>query len=122
MPADAIIVVFGKLLDDGAGEDRHVARRTICSSAGKPFGLTKWIATSRCGPHAGSSGRQNFSTEPADAFRDHHRDVIADFTISILSALSTVTVVPAENPILTGDWAAALWETVRSLSSVIRPS
>src|SRR5262249_3877835 len=47
---------------------------------------------------------------------------LADFTISILSALSTVTVVPGGKPILTGDCAAALCETVKSLSSLILPS
>jgi hypothetical protein len=46
----------------------------------------------------------------------------ADLTISILSALSTVTVVPTGNPILTGDCAAAVCETAISLSSVILPS
>ena len=46
----------------------------------------------------------------------------ADFTISILSALSTVTVVPGGKPILTGDCAAALCDTLSSVSSVIRPS
>ena len=38
----------------------------------------------------------------------------ADFTISILSALSTVTVVPAWKPILVGACAAALADTVSS--------
>ena len=36
---------------------------------------------------------------------------LADFTISILSALSTVITVPGGNPIFTGDCAAALAET-----------
>jgi hypothetical protein len=43
----------------------------------------------------------------------------ADFTISILSALSTVTTVPTPNPIFTGDCATAFGETV---SGVSRPA
>ena len=46
----------------------------------------------------------------------------ADFTISILSALSTVTMVPGGKPILVGAAAAAFAETVSSVSSVSRPS
>ena len=46
----------------------------------------------------------------------------ADFTISILSALSTVTRVPGGKPIFTGACAAALAETASGLSRVIRPS
>ncbi len=44
----------------------------------------------------------------------------ADFTIIILSALSTVTWVPTGKPILVGDCAAALGETVNSVSNVMR--
>ncbi len=46
----------------------------------------------------------------------------ADLTISILMALSTVTWVPIGNPILVGDCATALADTVNRLSSVMRPS
>src|SRR5262249_51201460 len=47
---------------------------------------------------------------------------LADFTISIFSALSTVTVVPILKPILVGCWAAALRDTVSNVLSEIRPS
>ena len=40
----------------------------------------------------------------------------ADFTISILSALSTVTWVPTGKPILVGDCAIALRDTVNNVS------
>ena len=46
---------------------------------------------------------------------------LADFTIIILSALSTVTCVPTGKPILVGDCAAALRETVNSVSNVMCP-
>ena len=41
----------------------------------------------------------------------------AECTSSIFSALSTVTVTPARNPILEGVCATALGETVSSVSS-----
>ncbi len=63
-----------------------------------------------------------FSIEPPTPSASTTAMSFADFTSSILSALSTVMVVPTGNPILTGDCASALGETVSSLSSVIRPS
>ena len=47
---------------------------------------------------------------------------LADLTISILSALSTVTTVPALKPILDGCWATAFADTVSGESSVSRRS
>ncbi len=47
---------------------------------------------------------------------------LADFTIIILSALSTVTWVPGGKPILDGDSEAATGDTVSSVSSDRRPS
>ena len=44
----------------------------------------------------------------------------ADFTIIILSALSTVTWLPAGKPILVGDCMAAFGDTVNSVSDVMR--
>jgi len=44
----------------------------------------------------------------------------ADFTIIILTALSTVTCVPTGKPILVGDWMLAFAETVNKVSGVIR--
>ena len=47
---------------------------------------------------------------------------LADFTISIFSALSMVTRVPALNPILVGCCAAALRDTVSKVLKATRPS
>jgi hypothetical protein len=47
---------------------------------------------------------------------------LADFTISILSALSTVSWVPGLKPILEGGSAAAVSETVMSVSGVTLPA
>ena len=47
---------------------------------------------------------------------------LADFTISIFSALSTVRRVPTLKPILVGCCAAALRDTVSSVSKPTRPS
>ena len=47
---------------------------------------------------------------------------LADFTISIFSALSTVTVVPTLKPILVGCCAAALRDTVSRVLREMRPS
>ena len=53
----------------------------------------------------------NFSIEPETPSASTTATSFADFTISILSALSTVTVVPALKPILVGACATALRET-----------
>ena len=45
---------------------------------------------------------------------------LADFTIIIFSALSTVTWVPMAKPILVGDCAIAVCETENSVSNVTR--
>ena len=45
---------------------------------------------------------------------------LADFTIIILIALSTVTCVPIGKPILVGDCADALGDTVNKVSNVMR--
>src|SRR4029079_6229259 len=47
---------------------------------------------------------------------------VADFTLNILSALSTVTLVPAAKPILVGCCAAALRDTGSSVLNEMRPS
>jgi len=46
----------------------------------------------------------------------------ADFTINILSALSTVTTVPTPKPIFTGDCATAFADTTSGVSRLSRPS
>ena len=47
---------------------------------------------------------------------------LADFTIIICSAFSTVTWVPGRKPIFDGDCEAATGDTVSVRSSDIRPS
>ena len=47
---------------------------------------------------------------------------LADFTIIIASAFSTVTRVPGRNPIFEGDCEAATGDTVSDCSSERRPS
>ena len=47
---------------------------------------------------------------------------LADFTIIIFSALSTVTWMPGRKPILDGDCEAAIGDTVSTVSSDRRPS
>ena len=47
---------------------------------------------------------------------------LADFTIIIFSALSTVTCMPGRKPILDGDCEAATGDTVSTVSSERRPS
>ena len=64
----------------------------------------------------------NFSIEPDTPSASTTEMSFADFTIIILSALSTVTVVPALKPIFEGACATALDETVSSESRVRRLS
>ena len=63
---------------------------TICSSAGRPLGLTKFdcVMPSRCAVWFISSAK--FSIEPATPSASTTAMSLADLTISILSALSTV--------------------------------
>jgi len=87
-----IVVVFRKFLDGGAGEDRMSRADVICSSAGSPFGLTKCdcVMPSRCALRFHLVGE--VFDRAADASAITTAMSFADFTISILSALSTVTV------------------------------
>ena len=62
----------------------------------------------------------NFSTEPATPSASTTAMSLADFTIRIFSALSTVTVVPGSKPILVGACEAARGDTVNRVSSVMR--
>src|ERR1051326_5397693 len=92
----------------------------ICSSAGSPFGLTQcdcvmprfWLVRiiSAAKP----------SIEPPTPSASTTAMSLADFTISIFSALSTVTWLPGLKPILDGACEAARAETVNRLSSVMR--
>ena len=62
------------------------------------------------------------STEPPTPSASTTAMSLADFTIIILSALSTVSWVPTGRPILTGACRLALRETVNSVSKVMRLS
>ena len=62
----------------------------------------------------------NFSTEPATPSASTTAMSLADFTIRIFSALSTVILVPGLKPIFDGACEAARAETVKSVSSVMR--
>ena len=93
----------------------------ICSSAGRPFGLTKLdcVMPSRRAVAFISSAKA--SIEPETPSASTTAMSFADFTISILSALSTVTCVPTGKPILTGCCAAARGRDLEGVSSVSRP-
>ena len=84
----------------------------ICSSAGSPLGLTKFnsVMPSRCAVLVMSSAK--FSIEPSTPSASSTAMSLADFTIIIFSALSTVTWVPTAKPILVGDCASAVCETL----------
>ena len=61
------------------------------------------------------------STEPETPSAMVTAMSFADFTISILSALSSVTCEPGANPIFEGFMLAARAETTNGVSSVSRP-
>ncbi len=65
---------------------------------------------------------ENPSTDPPTPSASTTAMSFADLTIIIFSALSTVTCVPERNPIFDGACAAAAGDTVRTVSSVNRPS
>ena len=92
----------------------------ICSSAGRPFGLTQfdWVMPSRRLVRFISA--EKFSTEPETPSASTTAMSFADFTISIFSALSTVTWLPGLKPIFEGACKAARAETVNRVSSVMR--
>ena len=92
------------------------------SSAGSPLGLTKLVCAmpSRCAARFISAA--NAGTDPDTPSASTTAKSFADFTIIILSALSTVTLMPTLKPIFEGCCAMAFGETVRSLSGVTRPS
>ena len=62
------------------------------------------------------------STEPATPSASTTAMSLADFTIIMCSAFSTVTWVPGRKPILDGDCEAATGDTVSTVSSASRPS
>ena len=94
----------------------------IWPSAGSPFGLTQldWVMPRRCEVAFISSA--NFSIDPSTPSASTTAMSFAECTSSIFSALSTVTWMPARNPIFDGDCATALGETVNTVSMVMRPS
>src|ERR1041385_5717418 len=83
-------------------------------SAGRPFGLTKLLCDMprRRALAFIMSGKPVIEPPTPSAMATAMS--LDDFTISILSALSTVTVVPILKPILVGCCAAALRVTVSS--------
>src|SRR5690348_12162110 len=113
-----------------SGNSRRIARAriamsradVICSSAGRPFGLTQldWVMPRR--REAAFISSANFSIEPETPSASTTAMSFADFTISILIALSTVTCVPALKPIFEGACATAFGETVSSESIDRRPA
>ena len=62
----------------------------------------------------------NLSIDPATPSARATAMSFAECTIIILSALSTVTVVPTGKPIFVGAWPVALADTVNGESSVMR--
>src|SRR5262249_44345517 len=93
----------------------------IWSSAGRPLGLTKLDCTMPRWRALAFISSAKFSIEPATPSASTTAMSLADFTINILSALSTVTTVPTPNPIFTGDCAAAFEETTSGVSRPRRP-
>ena len=91
-------------------------------SAGRPFGLTQvdCVMPSRRECLFISSAKA--STEPDTPSASTTAMSLADLTIIILSALSTVIWVPTGKPILDGCSASARGDTAINLSSVMRPS
>ncbi len=92
----------------------------ICSSAGRPFGLTQldWVMPRFLLVVFISA--EKFSTEPDTPSASTTAMSLADFTIRIFSALSTVILVPGLKPIFDGGCEAARAVTVKSVSSVMR--
>ena len=79
----------------------------ICSSAGRPFGLTQldWVMPRFLLVVFISA--EKFSTEPDTPSASTTAMSLADFTIRIFSALSTVILVPGLKPIFDGGCEAA---------------
>ena len=94
----------------------------ICWSAGSPCGLTKFDCVMPRRRALAFIWSAKPSTEPPTPSAITTAMSFADFTISILIALSSVTVVPGGKPILVGAAAAAFADTRSSDSSVMRPS
>ena len=94
----------------------------ICSSAGSPFGLTQLDCVMPRRRDAAFMSSANFSIEPDTPSASTTDMSFADFTIIILSALSTVTWMPAGKPIFDGACATAFGDTVSSVSMPRRPS
>ena len=93
-----------------------------CRKSGRPLGLTK--RDSRM-PSALADAFISFakpSTEPDTPSAIVTAISLADFTISIFKALSSVTSVPGRKPIFEGAMVVARAETFSGVSSVIRPS
>ena len=79
----------------------------ICSSAGRPFGLTQLDCVMPRFFAVAFISSENFSIEPPTPSASTTAMSFADFTIIILSALSTVSCVPGRKPIFDGACEAA---------------
>ncbi len=93
-----------------------------CAGLCRPFGLTKCDS---CRPSfwaAAFISPANASTEPDTPSATVTATSFGDFTISIFSALSSVTSVPGLKPILDGCWLAARAETTSGVFMVRRPA
>src|SRR4026209_1554927 len=91
-------------------------------SAGRPFGLTKLLCDMPSRRALAFIRSAKPAIEPPTPSALATAMSFADFTISIFSALSTVTLVPTLKPILVGCCAAALRDIGSRVLSDRRPS
>ena len=112
-----IEIVFGEIADQRARQDGEIARRGDLAVGRQAVGIDE-VRFASCPDDAPCSfmSSAKFSIEPSTPSASSTAMSLADFTIIILSALSTVTWVPTGKPILVGDCASALRETVNNVS------
>ena len=101
-------LVFGKFAEQRRARIAMSRAEVICSSAGRPFGLAQ-LRLRHAEPVRVCSSVGETSIEPPTPSASTIAMSFADFTIIILSALSTVTWVPGGSPSWTAACAAALW-------------
>ena len=95
----------------------------ICSSAGRPFGLTQLDCVMPSRREAAFISSANPSIEPDDALGEHDRDVVRRLHHHHLEGVVDRDLVPGVKPIFDGACAAAFGDTVSSVSSAsARPS
>ena len=93
-----------------------------CVALGSPFGLTKWDSRMPSAAAARFISPAKASTEPETPSAMVTATSFADLTISIFSALSSVTSVPGRKPIFEGAIFAARAETRKGVFRLSRPS